>query len=123
MIKTNQHAVLLKELDVLNLSFKKSCKFECRDQRQQIIDVIKSNELEIDQSKDIATALDKLEDDVNPIVIELMSILTFLSFQINLVKWPRLFLDFKWIFVTTVATCVLSESVLSQAFYSSTLSV
>ena len=31
----------------------------------KIIDVIKSNELEIDQSKDLAAALDKLEDDVN----------------------------------------------------------
>ena len=29
------------------------------------IDIIKSNELEIDQSKDLTTALDKLEDDVN----------------------------------------------------------
>ena len=34
------------------------------------MDFIKSNDLEIDQSKDIATALDKLEDDVNSIVVE-----------------------------------------------------
>ena len=38
------------------------------------MDIIKLNELEIDQSKDIATALDKLEDDVNAIVVETIDI-------------------------------------------------
>ena len=38
------------------------------------MDFIKSNDLEIDQSKDIASALDKLEDDVNAIVVETIDI-------------------------------------------------
>ena len=47
------------------------------------IDVIKSNELEIDQSKDLATDLDKLEDDANPIVIETIDVDLDISFIPN----------------------------------------